>query len=446
MARIVDEEDASEAEREIDEVATSVYCFRHSVLAPALRRLSPDNSLGEYYLTDAVAVLHDAGYAVRSLVADDPMEAAEVNDRAQLAAAEAELRSRINERWMRRGVTMTDPEQTYLDTTVQLEPDVTLLPGVILEGRTSVGAGAVIGPSCHLIDCEVGARRAACRTPSPPTWWWARAPSSGPSPCSIPAHGWRPTPESGHSSQEGSRHRRARASRPRVARRSRKSGTNGRRRLGRWRSRRHGGSSSSRARPTPSSPRRSPPASASKLGEANFREFADGEIHCRFDASIRGADVFIIQTHCAPVNDSHHGAAHHDRRRQAGLGPADHRRLPVLRLLPPGPQVDRAASRSPRSSSPTCSRPRASTGSSASTCTPARSRASSTSRSTTSPRRRSCSTTCASTGRTTSSSSSPDAGRVKVAERFSQLLGTDLAFVHKRRPRGTIEPGRGDRT
>ncbi len=155
VARIVDEEDASDEEREIDEVATSVYCFRHGVLAPALRRLSPDNSLGEYYLTDTIKVLHDAGYGVRSLVAEDPMEAAEVNDRAQLAAAQAELRARINERWMRRGVTMWDPEQTYLDTTVRLDPDTTLLPGVILEGTTTIGARAVIGPSCRLADCVV---------------------------------------------------------------------------------------------------------------------------------------------------------------------------------------------------------------------------------------------------------------------------------------------------
>jgi bifunctional UDP-N-acetylglucosamine pyrophosphorylase/glucosamine-1-phosphate N-acetyltransferase len=157
VARIVDEHDATEHERQIDEVATTVYCFRHGVLAPALRRLSPDNSLGEYYLTDTVAVLHDAGYAVTTVVVPDPAEAMEVNDRAQLASAEAELRTRINRRWMLRGVTMWDPGQTYLDASVRLAGEVTLLPGVILEGRTTVGGGAVLGPSVHLVDCEVGA-------------------------------------------------------------------------------------------------------------------------------------------------------------------------------------------------------------------------------------------------------------------------------------------------
>jgi len=155
VARIVDEPDATDLERQIDEVATTVYCFRHGVLAPALRRLSPYNSLGEYYLTDTVAVLHDAGYAVTTVVVSDPVEALEVNDRAQLAAAEAELRARINRLWMRRGVTMWDPERTYLDASVRLAADVTLLPGVILEGKTTVGAGAVLGPSVHLVDCEI---------------------------------------------------------------------------------------------------------------------------------------------------------------------------------------------------------------------------------------------------------------------------------------------------
>src|SRR3954464_4943182 len=87
VARIVEQGDATEEERAIDEINTSIYCFRRSVLAPALRRLSPENAQGEYYLTDVVSVLHEAGYGVASLVCDDPMEAAGVNDRAQLAVA-----------------------------------------------------------------------------------------------------------------------------------------------------------------------------------------------------------------------------------------------------------------------------------------------------------------------------------------------------------------------
>ncbi len=156
VRRIVDDGEATPDELGVDEVATQIYCFRRGVLAPVLRRLSPDNTLGEYYLTDTIEVLHDAGYGVVSVLSGDPVEGAGVNDRAQLAAAEAEMRVRLNDRWMRRGVTMVDAEATYLDTTVELAPDVTLLPGVVLEGRTTVGSGSVLGPQVHLVDCELG--------------------------------------------------------------------------------------------------------------------------------------------------------------------------------------------------------------------------------------------------------------------------------------------------
>ena len=134
VVRIVEDVDATDEERAIHEVNTSIYCFRRALLAPALRRLSPSNAQGEYYLTDVIEVLSAAGYAVRSMVIDDPVETAGVNDRAQLAAAEAEVRDRINERWMRRGVTMWDPERTYVDTTVEL-----------VTGRRAVARGGASG-------------------------------------------------------------------------------------------------------------------------------------------------------------------------------------------------------------------------------------------------------------------------------------------------------------
>ena len=166
VAGVVEHADATAEEREIDEINTSIYCFRRGLLAPALRRLSPENAQGEYYLTDAIAVLRDAGHNVIALEADDPAEAIMVNDRVQLAEAEAELRRRINRVWMRAGVTMVDPARTYIDATVELETDVRLLPGTILEGRTVIGTGSVVGPDCRLTD--VVRRRAACgsRTPS----------------------------------------------------------------------------------------------------------------------------------------------------------------------------------------------------------------------------------------------------------------------------------------
>lgn len=158
VLRIVDEDIAVADERDIREINTAIYCFRRSVLAPALRRLSPENAQGEYYLSDVIEVLVDAGYRTVGLVASDPIEAAGVNDRAQLAMAEAELRDRTNERWMRRGVTMVDPEHTYVDTSVRLGMDVTLFPGTVLRGATVIGDGAEIGPNAHLVDTLVGDR------------------------------------------------------------------------------------------------------------------------------------------------------------------------------------------------------------------------------------------------------------------------------------------------
>lgn len=156
VARIVEHRDATPDELAVDEINTGIYCFRRSLLAPALRRITPDNTQGEYYLTDVVAVLHDAGHRVESYVAPDPDETHGVNDRAQLAAAEAALRRRTNEAWMAKGVTLVDPANTYVDATVELGADVTVFPGVVLQGRTIVGAGTEIGPGCHLVDCVIG--------------------------------------------------------------------------------------------------------------------------------------------------------------------------------------------------------------------------------------------------------------------------------------------------
>jgi bifunctional UDP-N-acetylglucosamine pyrophosphorylase/glucosamine-1-phosphate N-acetyltransferase len=158
VARIVEHSDANEAVRAIDEINTAIYVFRRSLLPPALRRLTPDNVQSELYVTDVVEVLAGAGHPVVALVASDPDETHGVNDRSQLAVAEAELRRRTNERWMRDGVTIVDPAATYLDVGVVLAPDVTLFPGTVLQGATVVGAGSEVGPHTRLVDTQVGER------------------------------------------------------------------------------------------------------------------------------------------------------------------------------------------------------------------------------------------------------------------------------------------------
>ncbi len=156
VERIVEQRDATEQELLVREVNTSIYVFRRSLLAPALRRIEPDNSQGEYYLTDVVDVLNSAGHRVEAVLVDDAAEVQGINDRVQLAAAEAELRRRTNEGLLRSGVTMVDPAAVYVDTTVLVGTDVTLFPGVILQGNTVIGSGSEIGPNSRLVDTVVG--------------------------------------------------------------------------------------------------------------------------------------------------------------------------------------------------------------------------------------------------------------------------------------------------
>jgi bifunctional UDP-N-acetylglucosamine pyrophosphorylase/glucosamine-1-phosphate N-acetyltransferase len=156
IAAIVEECDATDDQREIHEVNTSIMVVRESLLGPALRRIGRQNSQNEYYLTDLVAELHNTGHLTNALVCDDSAEAAGVNDRAQLADAEAVLRRRINEQWMMSGVTMWHPSHTYIDADVLIEPDVSLLPGTVLKGRCVIERGAQIGPNAFLTDSYVG--------------------------------------------------------------------------------------------------------------------------------------------------------------------------------------------------------------------------------------------------------------------------------------------------
>jgi bifunctional UDP-N-acetylglucosamine pyrophosphorylase/glucosamine-1-phosphate N-acetyltransferase len=157
VKRVVEQRDADDDQKQIDEINLAIYCFKRNLLAPALRRITPDNAQGEYYLTDVVEVLADAGHLVGGMEVADLAEALGVNDRAQLAAAEAELRRRTNERWMAAGVTLVDPGTTYIDTGVRIAADVTLFPGVILQGSTTIGERSEIGPGCRLVDTNVGA-------------------------------------------------------------------------------------------------------------------------------------------------------------------------------------------------------------------------------------------------------------------------------------------------
>jgi bifunctional UDP-N-acetylglucosamine pyrophosphorylase/glucosamine-1-phosphate N-acetyltransferase len=152
---IVEERDATPEERQIREVAVSTYAFDGTALAKALVGLGRGNDQGEYYLTDAVAALASGG-EVRAVPVADPGEAQGINSHAQLAAVGAAVRERINQAWMTAGVWMLDPSRVYVDASVSLEAGACLYPEVHLEGRTTVAAGAVVGPQVFAVDSVVG--------------------------------------------------------------------------------------------------------------------------------------------------------------------------------------------------------------------------------------------------------------------------------------------------
>ncbi len=161
---IVEEKDATPAQREIDEINSGILAFDAAFLRDALGGLTNDNAGGEYYLTDTVRIARDAGLTVGAHVLDDVRQTEGANDRVQLAALGRELNRRIVEEWMRAGVTVMDPATTWIEADVVLEPDVTILPGCQLLGATLVREDAVVGPDSTLKDCEIGVGARVVRT------------------------------------------------------------------------------------------------------------------------------------------------------------------------------------------------------------------------------------------------------------------------------------------
>ena len=155
---IVEERDASAAQRRIREANAGIYCFDPRRLGSALTRLGPGNDQGELYLTDVIGLLARTRHRVETVRVEDPLEVAGINDRRQLAELEAVLRERTLGRLMADGVTVLDPASTYVDATVRVSRDSILYPGVRLEGRTVVGEGCVIGTGCQLGDMELADR------------------------------------------------------------------------------------------------------------------------------------------------------------------------------------------------------------------------------------------------------------------------------------------------
>lgn len=153
---IVEEKDCDDAQHAIKECNMYPFVFTRAFLDIALDKLDTNNSQGEQYLTDVVAIARESSKAVTSYTYPDARKARGANDRAQLSELEFIMRETINTEHMQNGVTMTDPATTYIDAGVTIAADVTLLPGTILQGTTSIATGCVIGPDTRIVDSSVG--------------------------------------------------------------------------------------------------------------------------------------------------------------------------------------------------------------------------------------------------------------------------------------------------
>lgn len=164
VTTIIEQKDASDAERRITEVNSGVFAFDADVLRGALSKLDSDNAQGELYLTDVLGIARSQGLSVRAHRAEDPRELAGVNDRVQLAAAGKELNRRTVEAAMRGGATIVDPDSTFIDVTCHIGCDVLIEPGTQLRGTTSIADGATVGPDTTLTDVSVGKGATVVRT------------------------------------------------------------------------------------------------------------------------------------------------------------------------------------------------------------------------------------------------------------------------------------------
>ncbi|TCD53560.1 bifunctional UDP-N-acetylglucosamine diphosphorylase/glucosamine-1-phosphate N-acetyltransferase GlmU [Alloscardovia theropitheci] len=154
FVRIVEQKDGTDSELAVNEVNTSVYAFDADVLAKSIEKLNSENSQGEFYLTDALANAREIG-KVGIVTVSNPLRVEGVNDRVQLAKLAKAYNQEICEHWMREGVTIMDPETTWIEDDVRIEADAVILPGSYLQGQTCIASDAVIGPDTTLINAVI---------------------------------------------------------------------------------------------------------------------------------------------------------------------------------------------------------------------------------------------------------------------------------------------------
>ena len=156
VEKIVEDKDATDEERKVQEVNSGIYCFAADALFSALAEVNCDNAQGEYYLPDVLSILREKGEKIWAVAAEDYEETLGVNSRVQLSAAEKILRRRKNLALMESGVTLMDPDTTFIDADVAVGRDTVIYPFTWIEGASSVGAACVLGPSSRFSDTKIG--------------------------------------------------------------------------------------------------------------------------------------------------------------------------------------------------------------------------------------------------------------------------------------------------
>jgi len=158
VEKIVEHKDASDEEKAVKEINAGTYCFDNASLFHALQKVTNNNAQNEYYLPDVIGILKDAGQTVTAFKTNDFTEIFGINDRVALAQAGKIMQQRINEKHMRNGVTIIDPEQTYIDATVVIGQDTVIYPGTMVKGNTVIGTDCIIGPNSEILNCDIGNR------------------------------------------------------------------------------------------------------------------------------------------------------------------------------------------------------------------------------------------------------------------------------------------------
>lgn len=156
VAKIVEQKDATDQEAQVDEINTGVYCFDNQTLFQKLHEVGNDNAQGEFYLPDVIEIIKDAGGKIAAYEMQDLSESLGVNDRVALANAEKQMRKRINEKHMRNGVTLIDPESTSIGVDVVIGSDTIIEPNVKISGKTTIGEDCLITSGTRIVDSKIG--------------------------------------------------------------------------------------------------------------------------------------------------------------------------------------------------------------------------------------------------------------------------------------------------